>query len=138
MWTGASNVRSSGCSMRPPVPGDFDLLTRRTSAGILPLAGTGAYHTHRGGLDMEDAALTRRRLILRAGAAGLAATQLDVVGAAAAPAPPRPSTPTAALNALLAGNRRYAKGNIQRVDYNRLGERIAQTQKQIAAIITCA
>jgi carbonic anhydrase len=86
---------------------------------------------------MEDAALTRRRLILRAGAAGLAASQLDVVEATAAPAPPRPSTLTAALNALLAGNRRYAKGNIQRVDYNRLGAHRPDA-KPIAAIITCA
>jgi carbonic anhydrase len=88
---------------------------------------------------MENASLTRRRLLLQAGAAGLAASQFDLAEAAAAPKPPpRPSTPTQALNALLAGNRRYARGNIQRVDYNRLGEGIAETQKPSAAIITCA
>jgi carbonic anhydrase len=42
------------------------------------------------------------------------------------------------LKALMQGNRRYIANKIQAVDYNRLGDRIAETQKPIAAIITCA
>jgi carbonic anhydrase len=88
---------------------------------------------------MGDSPLTRRNLLWQAGAAGLAASQLDVAEAAAAARPPRrPRTPTEALNALMAGNRRFVRGSIKAVDYNRLGERIAQTQKPLAAIITCA
>jgi carbonic anhydrase len=93
----------------------------------------------------DGEALTRRGLIVRAGTSGAAAvgaaTAVDaraVTDAAATTPPPRPKTPDAVLRALMAGNRRYVAGKIKRVDYNRLGERIAQTQKPLAAIITCA
>lgn len=39
---------------------------------------------------------------------------------------------------LMDGNRRYVAGRIRSIDYNRLGDRIAETQKPLAAIITCA
>lgn len=60
-------------------------------------------------------------------------------GALAAPKPPRrPSTPAGALKVLMDGNRRYVAGKIRSLDYNRLGDRIAETQKPLAAIIACA
>jgi carbonic anhydrase len=88
-----------------------------------------------------DAALTRRRLLTRAsafGAATLAGGALEVPQASANPRPVRPSTPAQALQALQTGNARYATGNIRSIDYNRLGDRIAETQKPFAAIIACA
>ncbi len=63
---------------------------------------------------------------------------LEIPDASANPPPPRPKTPTQALQALRAGNRRYVSGNIRSVDYNRLGDQIADTQKPFAAIIACA
>jgi carbonic anhydrase len=90
--------------------------------------------------------LTRRGLITRAGAAGAAAvgaaalgeTELVAEAGAAIKPQPRPKTPDGVLRALMAGNRRYVSGKIRQVDYNRLGDRIAETQKPLAAIITCA
>lgn len=52
--------------------------------------------------------------------------------------PPRPSTPVEALQALKAGNQRYLSGKTQALDYNRLADRIAETQKPFAAIVGCA
>ncbi len=84
----------------------------------------------------SEGALTRRRLTAQAGVAGAA---VDPAEAAAAPKPPRrPRTPAEALRALMSGNRRHVTGRIESLDYNRLGNRIAQTQKPFAAIITCA
>lgn len=64
------------------------------------------------------------------------------MGAGDAPArrrpPRRPRTPAEALQALIAGNRRFVSGRVRSLDYNRLGDRIAQTQKPFAAVITCA
>jgi carbonic anhydrase len=42
------------------------------------------------------------------------------------------------LKVLMDGNRRYVAGEVKSLDYNRLGDRIAETQKPLAAIITCA
>ena len=89
----------------------------------------------------KTAPLTRRGLL--AGAAGAAAAlgteELGVAGALAGIKPPkRPKTPAGVLRVLMAGNRRYMAGKIKRLDYNRLGDRIAETQKPLAAIITCA
>lgn len=90
----------------------------------------------------KEPRLTRRGLIAAAGAASVVASgtgQLDLAVAAATPKPPpRPRTPNEALRALLDGNKRYVSGHIQSLDYNQLGERIAETQKPIAAIVTCA
>ena len=88
-----------------------------------------------------DRALTRRRLVAQASAVGvtaLAGGLIEVAAASAVPRPARPRTPGQALAALLTGNRRYVNGKIKRVDYNRLGNRIAETQKPFAAIIACA
>jgi carbonic anhydrase len=85
--------------------------------------------------------LTRRHLLARAGLAGaaLGSGALSDPDALAAPKPPpRPSTPAQALRALQLGNQRYRAGNIRRLDYNRLGNRIAETQRPFAAIVTCA
>ncbi len=88
------------------------------------------------------AAVTRRRLMTQAGvlgAAALGAEQMVASEALAAPRPPRrPSSPAGALKVLMDGNGRYVKGRIRSIDYNRLGDRIAETQKPLAAIITCA
>jgi carbonic anhydrase len=74
-----------------------------------------------------------------AGVAALGAEQLVATQALAAPRPPpRPRTPAATLKVLMEGNRRYVAGKIRAIDYNRLGDRIAETQKPLAAIITCA
>ena len=89
----------------------------------------------------RDRALTRRHLLARAGVAGVALGSGAIEGAdafAAPKPPPRPSTPAQALRTLQLGNRRYMSGNIKRLDYNRLGNLIAETQKPFAAIITCA
>ena len=90
----------------------------------------------------DDGSLTRRHLVTRAcavGAAVLTSDQLGIAGATAAQKPPpRPRTPAGALRVLMEGNRRYRNGHIQAVDYNRLGDRIAETQKPLAAIVTCA
>lgn len=89
----------------------------------------------------RDRALTRRHVLARAGLAGVALSSgaLDGADALAAPKPPpRPSTPAQALAALQLGNGRYRSGNIKRLDYSRLGDRIAETQKPFAAIVTCA
>ncbi len=96
---------------------------------------------HRHSEELErDRALTRRHLLARAGLAGVAlGGTLDEVDALAAPKPPpRPRTPAQAVRALQLGNQRYVSGNIKRLDYNRLGNRIAETQKPFAAIVTCA
>jgi carbonic anhydrase len=92
-----------------------------------------------------DEALTRRRLLGKASAVGVTAvggaaveSLVKLPEVSAAPPPARPSTPAQALQALLAGNRRYVGGNIKSLDYNRLGNRIAETQKPFAAIIACA
>lgn len=92
-----------------------------------------------------EEALTRRRLLGKAGAVGVTAVAgglleslVDLPEASAARRPARPRTSNQALQTLLAGNRRYVRGRIQRVDYNRLGNRIAETQKPFAAIIACA
>jgi carbonic anhydrase len=90
------------------------------------------------------APLTRRGLL--AGAVGvgaaLGAEELGmteaVAGIAGIKPPPRPKTPAGVLRVLMAGNRRYMRGKIKRLDYNRLGDRIAETQKPLAAIVTCA
>ena len=52
--------------------------------------------------------------------------------------PTAPRTPQEALRALIDGNERYASGKRRTVDYNRLGDRIAETQRPFAAIIACA
>lgn len=86
-------------------------------------------------------AVTRRRLLTDAGAIGaatLASGVLEVPEASANPRPRRPATPAQALQALQTGNGRYVTGNIRSVDYNRLGDKIAETQKPFAAIIACA
>jgi carbonic anhydrase len=71
--------------------------------------------------------------------AALGTGGLEGADALAARKPPqRPSTPAQALRALQLGNQRYVSGKINRFDYNRLGDRIAETQKPFAAIITCA
>jgi carbonic anhydrase len=73
------------------------------------------------------------------GAVALGAEQIVASDALAAPKPPRrPSTPAGALKVLMDGNQRYVAGKIRSLDYNRLGDRIAETQKPLAAIITCA
>jgi carbonic anhydrase len=87
--------------------------------------------------------MTRRGLLARAGAVGAAAAigaeEIGVAEAVAGLKPPRrPSTPAGVLRVLMAGNRRYMRGKIKKLDYNRLGDRIAETQKPLAAIITCA
>jgi carbonic anhydrase len=95
-------------------------------------------HLHQPG---KTEALTRRRLLARAGAAGaatLASGVIEVPDASANSRPRRPSTPAQALQALQTGNGRYVSGNIRSIDYNRLGDRIAETQKPFAAIIACA
>src|SRR5437764_11621458 len=89
----------------------------------------------------RDRALTRRHLLAGAGVAGVALGSSAIEGAdalAALKPPPPPSTPAQALRVLQLGNRRYMSGNIKRLDYNRLGNLIAETQKPFAAIITCA
>jgi carbonic anhydrase len=89
----------------------------------------------------RDRGLTRRHLLAGAGLAGAALGSGDFGGAdalAALKPPPRPTTPGQALRALKLGNRRYVSGNIKRLDYNRLGNRIAETQRPFAAIVTCA
>ena len=89
----------------------------------------------------RDRALTRRHLLARAGLAGAALGSGALGGAdalAALKPPPRPRTPAQALRALQLGNRRYVSGNIKRLDYNRLGNRIAETQRPFAAIVACA
>jgi carbonic anhydrase len=89
----------------------------------------------------DGEALTRRRLLTRAGIVGastLAAGGVEITEASANPRPVRPSTPAQALQTLQTGNARYATGNIRSTDYNRLGDRIAETQKPFAAIIACA
>ena len=89
----------------------------------------------------DDRALTRRRLVAHAGAVDgprWRAALIEIAEASAVPRPARPRTPGQALQALMAGNRRYVNGKIKRVDYNRLGNRIAETQKPFAAIIACA
>jgi carbonic anhydrase len=50
---------------------------------------------------------------------------------------PHPKTPTGALRALQAGNKRYRTNKLQLRDYSPVGERAAD-QKPFAAIITCA
>jgi carbonic anhydrase len=86
--------------------------------------------------------VTRRRLMTDAGALGavaLGAEHVVASDALAAPKPPRrPGTPAEALKVLIEGNRRYVAGKIRSLDYNRLGNRIAETQKPLAAIVTCA
>lgn len=73
------------------------------------------------------------------GAAALGAEQVFASETLAAPRPPRrPSTPAGTLKVLMDGNARYVADKIRSVDYNRLGDRIAETQKPLAAIITCA
>ena len=52
--------------------------------------------------------------------------------------PARPSTPAEALAALKAGNQRYVSGSTVALDYGRLGDQIAETQRPFAAIIGCA
>lgn len=92
-------------------------------------------------MDEPSQSLTRRGLLARAGLAGAATVAggaLEVPQALANPRPPRPTTPDEALRALMAGNGRYVHNQIRSVDYNRLGDRIAETQTPIAAIITCA
>lgn len=74
-----------------------------------------------------------------AAAAALAGSALaadDALASRSRPRPPR--TPAEALRALLAGNRRYTSGKIRQLDYSQVGDRIAETQKPFAAIITCA
>jgi carbonic anhydrase len=74
-----------------------------------------------------------------AAAAALAGSALaadDALASRSRPRPPR--TPAEALRALLAGNRRYMSGKIRQLDYSQVGDRIAETQKPFAAIITCA
>src|SRR5947207_9284834 len=82
--------------------------------------------------DPHDGSVTRRHLMTRAGVAGVAALgaeQLVATHALAAPRPPpRPRTPAATLKVLMEGNRRYVAGKIRAIDYNRLGDRIAETQ----------
>ncbi len=92
-----------------------------------------------------DRALSRRAFLHRASAAsGGALIGGGLVGgelletAAARTAYVRPSTPTAALAALIAGNRRYRRGRWQRRDYSPVGERRAVSQKPFAAILACA
>ena len=87
------------------------------------------------------ASVTRRSLL--AGAAGAAAAlgaeEIGVAGVLARVKPPRrPNTPAGVLRVLLEGNRRFTAGKIKRLDYSRLGDRIAETQKPLAAIVTCA
>jgi carbonic anhydrase len=88
----------------------------------------------------EGERLSRRALLGRAGAATggalLAGELLDAVDARAAYA--RPSTPDAALEALIEGNRRYRRGTWHRRDYSPVGERRAVAQEPFAAILACA
>jgi carbonic anhydrase len=85
-------------------------------------------------------ALSRRTFLGRAGAAVggalVGGELLDAVDARAAYA--RPSTPAAALNALVEGNRRYRRGTWQRRDYSPVGEQRAVEQQPFAAILACA
>jgi carbonic anhydrase len=89
----------------------------------------------------EERVLSRRTFVRGAGAAAAGALiggELLAASGARAAANPRPSTPEAALNTLLAGNRRYRRGRWQRVDYSPVGERRAVSQKPFAAILACA
>jgi len=91
---------------------------------------------------MESSLSRRRLLAVLGGAAGAVAA--GPVGAAEALLRPRggraphPKTPTEALRALQAGNKRYRQGKLQLRDYSPVGERRAAEQKPFAAIITCS
>jgi carbonic anhydrase len=83
-----------------------------------------------------DRTLSRRGLL--GAAVGAAAGTAVITTGALAATPSRPSTPNAALDTLVAGNRRYRTGHWKRVDYSPVGERRAAAQEPFAAVLTCA
>ncbi len=86
----------------------------------------------------EEADLSRRALLGRAGAVAAGAALGSAAAAEAAePRRPHPRTPEAALKALKSGNRRYRKGKLHLRDYSPVSNH-ADDQKPFAAIITCA
>lgn len=100
-------------------------------------------HDRQGHEHLAGETQTRHSLVVtRAGiddASAMAVGALDGAAALGAPKPPpRPSTPAQALKALQAGNRRYVSGKTQALDYNRLGDKIAEKQTPFAAIVGCA
>jgi carbonic anhydrase len=92
-------------------------------------------------MESHDRELSRRRFLGSVGvAAGGAVVGGGLVGAETAfgRVTRRPATPNAALEALMAGNARYRKGQWKRRDYSPVGERRASSQKPFAAILSCA
>jgi carbonic anhydrase len=87
-------------------------------------------------MDQHGGPLSRRGFL--GAAAGTVGAGLLLTAGGAVAAPTRPSTPNAALAALMAGNRRYRKGDWERVDYSPVGERRAAAQAPFAAVLTCA
>jgi carbonic anhydrase len=90
----------------------------------------------------EAGRLSRRGFVTAmgaiAGATVLGAGALGADAAFAAPPTRLPQTPDEALRRLLRGNRRYRRGDLELRDYSPVGDRVAESQKPFAAIITCA
>jgi carbonic anhydrase len=90
----------------------------------------------------EAASLSRRSFVTAIGAiAGATAFGAGAfgLGDASAARPSRlPKTPDEALRRLMRGNRRYRRGDLELRDYSPVGDRVAESQKPFAAIITCA
>jgi carbonic anhydrase len=89
---------------------------------------------------MDDSSLSRRGLIgAGAAAAGAAALTGDAAASPAGSAAlTAPRTPRAALRLLLAGNRRWQRGQLHLRSYSPVAERHEEAQKPFAAILTCA
>lgn len=91
---------------------------------------------------MSDSDLSRRRFLggvgAIAGSAALGATPAEAKKRPRGARAPHPADPSAALAALMAGNRRYRRGQLTLRDYSPVGERRASAQAPFAAIITCA
>jgi len=86
----------------------------------------------------DDTSLSRRHLMLGAGAA-LAAGAFSMRSAFAADEPPQNAiSPEAALERLMAGNARYAANTAQRQDFSAGRAARASAQHPIAAILSCA
>jgi len=86
----------------------------------------------------DDTSLSRRHLMLGAGAA-LAAGALSSPSAFAADeAPQNTISPEAALERLMAGNARYAANTMQRQDFSAGRAARVSVQYPIAAILSCA